>query len=351
MLLMGEFDRIERRISLHDVRVLMTVVQAGSMGKAARRLATSQPAISRSIAELEDALGVRLLDRNPQGIEPTAYGRAPLKRGLVVFDELMQGVKDIRFLADPSAGELRIGASIAVAAGFVSSIIDRLSRRFPRLAFQVLATDTATAYRALVERRGSAGCPCHRTDCEEHMDAEVLFHDPHVVVAECKIHGPGAAGSAGRSDERALDSAWRMRHTRGVLRLSCQRTRFSRTVATATLPVRTALLATGRYLSMVPEVVLQFPAKSQTLRRLPIDLPTTLRPLAIITLKNRTLNPVAQLFAEFARSCEAAGMKCRLLRPAGWPRSLAIAVLAFVGAAAAQPLGVAVTPYHPLDLS
>ena len=92
---MGEFDRIERRISLHDVRVLMMVVQAGSMGKAARRLATSQPAISRSIAELEDALGVRLLDRSPQGIEPTAYGRALLKRGLVVFDELMQGVKDI----------------------------------------------------------------------------------------------------------------------------------------------------------------------------------------------------------------------------------------------------------------
>ena len=102
-------EQIGRRLKLRDLHFLLTVVQAGSMGKAARRLATSQPAISRSIAELEDALGVRLLDRSPQGIEPTAYGRALLKRGLVVFDELMQGVKDIRFLADPSAGEARQG--------------------------------------------------------------------------------------------------------------------------------------------------------------------------------------------------------------------------------------------------
>ena len=65
-------DRIGRRMKLHDLHVLMTVVQAGSMGKAAQRLNTSQPAISRSIAELEHALGVRLLDRHRQGVEPTA---------------------------------------------------------------------------------------------------------------------------------------------------------------------------------------------------------------------------------------------------------------------------------------
>jgi LysR substrate binding domain len=66
-----------------------------------------------------------------------------------------------------------------------------------------------------------------------------------------------------------------------------------RTVVASTLPVRGALLATGRYLSMVPRVVLQFPTPNQALRALKIDLPTTVRPLALITLKNRTLNLVA----------------------------------------------------------
>jgi DNA-binding transcriptional LysR family regulator len=94
---MNEIDRIERRLKLHDMRVLMSVVQAGSMSKAAERLGTAQPALSRSIAELEHALGVRLLDRSPRGVEPTAYGRALIKRGVAVFDELRQGVKDIEF--------------------------------------------------------------------------------------------------------------------------------------------------------------------------------------------------------------------------------------------------------------
>jgi len=105
-------DRIGRRLKLQDLHVLMTVVQAGSMGKAAERLKTVQPSISKSIADLENALGVRLLDRQRQGVEPTEYGRALLNCGLAVFDELRQGVQRIEFLADPAAGEVRIGNAL-----------------------------------------------------------------------------------------------------------------------------------------------------------------------------------------------------------------------------------------------
>src|SRR6476620_6868492 len=112
-------DRIGRRIKLQDLNILMTVVEAGSMGKAAVRLNSTQPAISRSIAELEHALGVRLLDRHRQGIEPTNYGRALLDCGVAVFDDLRQGVKNIEFLADPSTGEVRIGCTAFLAASFV----------------------------------------------------------------------------------------------------------------------------------------------------------------------------------------------------------------------------------------
>ena len=60
---MTDTARIERRLKLNDLRVLLSVVDADSMHKAAERLATSQPAISRAITDLEHALGVRLLDR------------------------------------------------------------------------------------------------------------------------------------------------------------------------------------------------------------------------------------------------------------------------------------------------
>src|SRR3954471_18200817 len=88
-------DRIGRRMKLHDLHVLMAVVQAGSMSKAAALLHTGQSAISRSIAELEHTIGVRLRDRSRQGVEPTAFGRALLAGGTAVFDDLRQAVKNI----------------------------------------------------------------------------------------------------------------------------------------------------------------------------------------------------------------------------------------------------------------
>src|SRR5258708_33065255 len=116
-------------MKLQDLHVLMTVVQAGTMGKAAQRLNTPQPNISRSIAELEYALGVRLLDRHRQGIEPTAYGRALLDCGVAVFDDLRQGVKNIEFLADPAAGAGRVASSTFFSATFLSGGITRLLHR------------------------------------------------------------------------------------------------------------------------------------------------------------------------------------------------------------------------------
>src|SRR5262245_12178179 len=149
---MDPIDRIERRIKLRDVRVLLSVVQAGSMHKAAEHLGTSQPAISRAIADLEHALGVPLLDRNPRGIEPTQYGEAVIKRGLAVFDELRQSVKDIEFLSDPAVGELRIGCSEVMAAGPALAVIERVIRRRPRVQFQIITGSQPVLYRNLTAR-------------------------------------------------------------------------------------------------------------------------------------------------------------------------------------------------------
>src|SRR6266446_1531894 len=129
-------DRIGRHLKLHDLHVLMAVIQAGSMGKAAQRLNTAQPAISRSIAALEHAFGVPLLDRSRRGVEPTKHGRALLDCGVAVFDELRQGVKRMDFLSDPTMGEVRIGGNEAIIAGALPAVFERLRRRYPGILFQ-----------------------------------------------------------------------------------------------------------------------------------------------------------------------------------------------------------------------
>jgi DNA-binding transcriptional LysR family regulator len=176
-------DRIGRRIKLQDLHVLMTVVQARSMGKAAQLLNTTQPNVSRTIAELEHALGVRLLDRNRQGVEPTDYGRAFLDGSIAVFDELRQAVKSIEYLADPTSGEVRIGCQPFLAGSFVSTIIN-LSRRYPRMVFHVLDTDARTLDRELHERNLDFFIARrYRTPADESLGFEALYDDPLVIAA------------------------------------------------------------------------------------------------------------------------------------------------------------------------
>ena len=80
--------RIGRHLKLRDLHVLIAVAKLGSMAKAAAHLSVTQPAISQAIADLERAVGVRLLDRGPRGVELTTYGQRLLQRGTEAFDAL-----------------------------------------------------------------------------------------------------------------------------------------------------------------------------------------------------------------------------------------------------------------------
>ena len=81
-------ERIGRRIRLRDLHIVLAVAEAGSMAKAARRLAISHPVVSKTISDLEHTLNVKLFDRTAQGVWPTTYGEALLKCGVNVFDEM-----------------------------------------------------------------------------------------------------------------------------------------------------------------------------------------------------------------------------------------------------------------------
>src|SRR5258705_4515272 len=126
---------ISRGLKLRHLNVLLAVAQWGNMARAAEHLAISQPTVSKAIADLENTLGVRLLDRRPRGLELTLYGRAFLKRSIAIFNDLGTSVTELESLADPTAGELRIGTTVAMAAGLVYTIVDRLSRAVSSACF------------------------------------------------------------------------------------------------------------------------------------------------------------------------------------------------------------------------
>lgn len=299
-------DRVERRLKLHDLRVLMSAVQAGSMTKAAEHLGTAQPALSRSIAELEYALGVRLLDRGPRGVEPTAYGRALINRGVAVFDELRQGVRDIEFLADPTAGELRIAATEALAGAIVTPLIERLSRHQRRMEFHVVTGDLGSLLRSLTNRNVEfALSRIHSPIDEDQFSVENTFYDSYVVVAGRR--SPWARRRSIRLAE-LVDERWTLfppDTLPGALVAEAFRdsglTPPRATVSTTSLNVHHRLLATGRFLAIQLGFLSRLPGMHPFLTTLPVDLPGSRWPIGIVTLRNRTLSPLAQLFLDRLR--------------------------------------------------
>jgi DNA-binding transcriptional LysR family regulator len=304
---MDDIERIERRLKLHDVRVLIAVVEAGSMHKAAERLGTSQPAISRTIADLEHSVGVRLLERSPRGIEPTPYGRVFIKHGIAAFDEFRQGVKDMRFHADPSTGELRIACSDAMAAGPVLAVIEKLTRQHPRLVFHVMTGASATLLRKLTDRNVELAITrATETVADEQTYVGGLFEDNVVVAA-------GAQSRWARRRritlEELVNEPWALPpegSALGAIILEAFRTRGlappAATVVAVSAILRSRLLATGRFLTVIPEFSLTLPGRDPSIKALPVELPGARRTMRIISLRNRSLSPLAELFIDSMRA-------------------------------------------------
>ncbi|AIO35422.1 bacterial regulatory helix-turn-helix, lysR family protein [Burkholderia cenocepacia] len=300
-------NRIGRRMKLRDLYILSAVVRWGSMAKAASHLGMSQPAVSEAIANLEAALGVRLLNRHAQGVESTIYADALLKRGQVVFDELMQGINDIEFLANPEVGEVRIACAEFLSADFLPRAISLFSQQYPHVVFSVVQQDTTTLEnRELQERIVDivlARVPSDFVD--DDMNVEVLFNDPHCIVAGensswARRHNISLAEIANEPwiipPSSIIEKLVRAEFERRNIKLNAS-------VNSASILLRNQLLATGRYISVLPLSLVSGNAKQWSITALEVDdIHLTPPPISLITLKRRTLSPVVERFVEHVRN-------------------------------------------------
>jgi DNA-binding transcriptional LysR family regulator len=300
-------EQISRRLKLRQLNALVAVARYGSMAKAAEHLAISQPVVSKAIAELEQVVGVRLFDRVPHGVEPTVHGLALLRRSTAIFDDLRTSVSELEFLSDPSAGELRIGCEETLATGLLPRLIDQLTQKYPRIIFDVALGDPPTLQqRDLLGRRVELAIM--RTaieDLDAGLDANLLYDDRLWIVAGAR--SPWASrrrvSLADLANER-----WCLPppdHPVGALVIKAfQRIGLNppaRSVTVGSAQCTSSLVASGQYLGVLGSMFLHFRPPSVRLKVLSVELPIAAPPISVVTLKNRTLSPVAQLFLDFAR--------------------------------------------------
>ena len=299
-------DRIGRRLKLHDLHVLLTVAELGSMGKAAERLAVSQPSVSKAIADMEHTIGVRLLDRTPRGVEPTDYGRALLRCSVGAFDKLRQGIKDIESLSDPTVGEVRVGAPEAIACGLLSAVIDEFSRQYPRVDVSVTAANNMSQeFRLLRDRQVDLMLGgISRSFKEDDLATEILDEDRPYILA-----GKDSKWARRRRIDltELADEPWALPKD-SIFSAGLAEAFRAKGLAVPRRGVksysgyqRITLTATNRFISAESGSVLRFNADRFALKVLPVDLAVRPWPIAVVTLKKRTIGAVVQSFMQCAR--------------------------------------------------
>lgn len=298
-------DTIARRITLRELRLLLAVARSGSILKAANEIGLTQPALSKCIAELESALGVRLFDRTNRGVVPTPHGEVVLRRATGVFEELRQAVDELAFLKDGSRGELRIGGTPTMCAGLLPRAISTVLDRRANFRFQIAELETGRLAGEVLARSIDFGMGReHNAGDNTDLVFDRLFDDRLFIVA-----GAGHPLAARRSVtlEEAAHHQWLLPATEGPMALQFkdefhrQKLELPKSIVTTmSMLVRYELIATNRFLTVMYGSVLRFGNAPRFLRVLPLNVQAGVQ-IGIIRLRNRTLAASAELFMEAVR--------------------------------------------------
>jgi DNA-binding transcriptional LysR family regulator len=224
---------------------------------------------------------------------------------------LKQSIRDIEFLADPTAGELKIGCPEAIAA-ILPPILESFSRQYPRVVLHVDPVNTATLeLPGLRERKFDLVValllltPRVDDGRGDDLNVEVLFDDHLVVAAGMRspwahrrkidlaelVNEPWILATPDTGPYRIVSEAFRARGL-GAPRIS---------LMTLSVHLRTNMLASGHFITTFPNSVARLHADRFSLKVLPVDLPARPWPVAIVTLKNRTLSPGVERFIAHVR--------------------------------------------------
>ena len=125
-------------MNIHDLEAFVAVVETGSIVAASARINLTQPGITRRVQNLEDSLGIALLDRQSKPLKPTAAGREAYEHGRRVLrslDDLKAGVSP----GGAIGGEFRLGIMPYLSETALSLPLDRLRSQFPQLTLRIVS--------------------------------------------------------------------------------------------------------------------------------------------------------------------------------------------------------------------
>ncbi len=292
---------------MSELRVFIAVFQLRSFHKAATAVHLTQPAVTKSIAGLEQMLGFKLFERQASGVEPTAYGLSFAPRAFAVFEELRRAAQDLASLSSGATGTLRIGTVPMPAIPFLPVAIKRLCTTQPHITVNVVEAREAWLLERL--RKGDIEMALLRLSLfqlDSDLQAQSLFEERLMVMA-------GADHPLLKRKDLSwpelLEQRWVLPPPdcvfyefvlRSLAELGLAMPRAA--VEAYSVPVQVGLTQHGGMLSFGMRSRFEFGDQRYRLARLHIDLACSAKPVVAVRLSARDASPLALQLLEHIRA-------------------------------------------------
>ena len=309
-LLGGEFDEsfsLFRKIKSRQMALVLALGKERSLRKASAALGMTQPSATKSLQDLEHAIGFQLFVRGRRGMQPTNYGEAVIRHAHLVVSDLDRTRHELESLASGAMGRVRIGAVISAIPVLLARAVARLKEEHPRLAIsiEVGTSDVLVTMLTAGELDVLLARPLVLADRPE-FDYEELIAEPLHIVARC-IHSLAKRKRLALRDLAGY--SWALLPSGAPMRAVLEPV-FAEigpgeplnVVETSSMMSMIALMQESEMLAVMPADVTNFGERHGLLRRLPIDLPPIMGSYGIVTRRDRSTSPGTATFLRHLRA-------------------------------------------------
>lgn len=300
-------SKLESRLTLRHLNLIVAIADGGSLQAAADAVGLTQSAVTKSLQEAEALVGARLFDRGNRGVAVTAEGAVLVAHARLVLSQLRHAGQELEDLRSGTGGRVAVGVLVSAAVSLLPQAIAAVRARRPNLAIKVLEGTNDVLLPML--RQGELDLVIGRlpafsvgsdiaeeTLCDDY--AQIVVRAGHPLLARKGLRladliaEPWILPRQETSMRRQIDEAFRIE---GVAQPgNC--------VESVSILTNRALVLRADHLAVWPVQLVRFEADLGLVAPLPIDLPTTRRPIGISTLRAARLSPAADtLIAELRR--------------------------------------------------
>ncbi|QFU23614.1 LysR family transcriptional regulator [Shewanella eurypsychrophilus] len=294
------------RLKFKYLRLLVTVGEQQNIFRAAQLLNMAQPAATKIIRDIENALDLRLFDRSSRGVVPTMYGDVLIKHAKLVLSQVKHASEELSTLQGGLSGRVTVGTLLAASATLLPKAIARLKKERPNVSIVIVegTADKLMSALKIDDIDIMVGRISEFSD-EEQLTNEVLYKDPVSLVSRAD-HPLQSKTDLSLKD--LLKYEWILPPRETLLRKEIDDI-FHReglnvpanAVESVSILVNRTLLKETDMISTLPDQVIKTYAEIGLLKKLPIDLGTESGLIGITTRANRELPPVCQSLLEALR--------------------------------------------------